>query len=61
MQKLHDLSALLRYLEQRLPELARSGNGWQIEIHGKGRSVQVKTSEITQFQAEPAKVLEERR
>lgn len=61
MPKLHDLSALLRYLEKKLPELAQSGNGWQIEIHGKGSSVQVKTSEVTQFQSGPLKRLEERR
>lgn len=61
MQKQTDLRNLLRYLEQKLPELAQSGNGWQIEIHGKGSSVQVRTSEITQFQAEPMKPPEERR
>ena len=61
MPTLHDLSALLRYLEQKVPQLARSGNGWQIEIHGKGNSVQVKTSEVTQFHSAPLKRLEERR
>ena len=61
MQKQLDLRNLIRFLEQKLPELAQSGNGWQIEIHGKGSSVQVKTSEVTQFQAGAAKPLEERR
>ncbi len=61
MQKQLNLRNLILFLEQKLPELAQSGNGWQIEIHGKGSSVQVKTSEVTQFQTEPMKSLEERR
>ncbi|GIV73555.1 hypothetical protein [Caldilinea sp.] len=56
-----ELQDVLRYLERRLVELARSSHAWQVEIHGKGRSVQVKVSEITQFQAERETLLEERR
>lgn len=51
---------LLDYLRERLPALMASGKSFQIEIHGKGSSVQVKESEFVQFSLQP-KPLEERR
>lgn len=56
-----DLRELITYLERKLGEYAQTDHGWQVEIHGKGKSVQVKTSEIVQFSAQRAKPLEERR
>lgn len=49
---------VLAVLAQKLPALIRSGQGWQIEIHGKGGSVQIKVSDTTLLQSK-VKLLEE--
>ncbi len=40
------LDKLLCTLRQRIMTLAQTGAPWQVELHGKGASVQVKVTEI---------------
>lgn len=40
------LDATLRHLRKKLLPLAKPEACWQVEIHGKGQSIQVKVTEI---------------
>ena len=44
------LDATLRHLRKKLLPLAKPEACWQVEIHGKGQSIQVKITEIVSLQ-----------
>jgi hypothetical protein len=44
------LADLIQHLCRRIPELQRTNQGWSIELHGKGATVQMKETVTQQYQ-----------
>jgi hypothetical protein len=47
------IQQVVEQLKSELPDLMNSGQSWQAELHGKGKSIRFKISRIVHFPKQP--------